>query len=82
MRGMSECFIHGATPKLTIVNGGLSTRELCVVCGADVEGFYVCMDWGLGREAICGRVCADLLLDALDDHLQSQGGQPDPEPSP
>jgi hypothetical protein len=41
----------------------------CVMCGADVARLYLWIDWGAGREAVCGRGCADALLDVLDAFL-------------
>jgi hypothetical protein len=66
-----------ATPSLTVVEGGsnkacAAVDEQCAICGAEVAMFYVSMDWGAGLEAICGRGCADRLLDELDAFLRRQ----------
>jgi len=49
---------------------GTAVREACVICGVEAGTPYVWMDWGPGREAICGRACAERLLDALDAFLE------------
>jgi hypothetical protein len=74
--------LAGRIPTLTVVDGGVldpapgatdpAIQARCVLCGADVETLYVWMDWGPGREAVCGRECAEALLDVLDAFLESQ----------
>jgi hypothetical protein len=56
---------------LTHVDAHTPVLESCAICGAEVAALYVSLDWGSGREAICGRACADTLLDALDAFLQN-----------
>jgi hypothetical protein len=47
-----------------------AARAPCVVCGTDADTAYVWIDWGPGSKVICGRPCADRLLDALDAFLK------------
>lgn len=80
MATMSENLFVSAKPRLTVVEGGNRRQEPCAICGEEVDTIYVWMDWGAGREAICGRACANTGLDALDAFLRRPSGHGNPSP--